>query len=57
MNMLSEKINVTTKNNEINNDIIDLSDAKLLFKQPSDWTSKDGSIIPHQSYKNFYEQI
>ena len=51
--MLSKNIETPSNLLETTNDIIDLSDAKTLFKPPSDWTCKNGTIIPHQSYKKF----
>ena len=54
--MISIKTEPNINSINENSDIIDLSDA-VIIQAPSDWTSKDGTVIKHHLYKNFYEQI
>tara|TARA_A100001015_G_scaffold38972_1_gene42791 strand:+ start:769 stop:2244 length:1476 start_codon:yes stop_codon:yes gene_type:complete len=48
--MLSEKIVDLTN---INESLIELSDTKVIFKKPNDWTSKSGKVIPHHTFKKY----
>ena len=36
-----------------NNDLIELTDAKIMFKQPKHWETPNGAFIQHQPFKKF----